>query len=452
LPFANYADFDACVLDQQKKNDLETAKAICGKMQSELGGTNFVESTLDANGDLYLKYFIIDASLAQNTAMGEWSVTPEAIDANDHKAKRIPFAVLPSKDLSLYGDWHPWSPEPNATLEDNIEFARKYAPGYLVETTKESGILSAAVDDIKKNNGRFAIIHINDPRARDAYIKNPSLIPKAVSPGIIGNTKNGQIGVTEFDWAHLAAVPKGAFGDKATLYGKCIGPHTQCVNSLLAASVADLSKNTTYCPIGASELISSLGFSEGTNQTVMSSNTAEPAVIQSTATAPSTQPAAATPTAPGAPINVQPAVEQKSVLKLKTPVNQAPTQTVDLKEHEKLRKEFEDYKLGQEQNARKEAVKKLIPPQLFIAKGKFDENAYNAEVEKRVSQGWDDATISEHYSMKMEILKAAAQPNPLAGGYQTPSEVPLGGSAADGNDSINSTIQNLLSRFIRSEA
>ena len=84
-------------------------------------------------------------------------------------------------------------------------------------------------------------------------------------------------------------------------------------------------------------------------------------------------------------------------------------------------------------------------------KGKFDENAYNTEVEKRVSQGWDDETIKEHYQMKMEILKAAsqAQPNPLAGGqYQ---EVPLGGSEKDGNDSVTSIIGNLMSRFVRTD-
>jgi hypothetical protein len=395
----------------------------------------------------------MDASLAHNTAAGEWSVTPEAITANEQKAIGIPFSVLPSKDFSLFGDFHPWSPEPNATLEMNREFAKKYAPGYIAAITKESRLGSADVNDIKANNGRFAIVHINDPRAKDAYIKNPALIPKAVSPGILGDTSRGQIGVKDFEWVHLAAVPLGAFGEKATLYGKCIGPHTQCVNSLLAASVADLSKNTTYCPIAASETISSLGFSEGSFDSVMSVNAnAEPVANSAPAT---TQPAAVTPPVQqGAPIN-QPNVPTtgQGVLKIKTPVNQAQpqTQTVDLKEHEKLRKEFEDYKLGQEQNARKEAVKKLIPPQLFIAKGKFDENAYNAEVEKRVSQGWDDATISDHYSMKMEILKAQAQPNPLAGGYQTPSEVPLGGSAADGNDSVTSTIRDLMSRFVRAD-
>jgi hypothetical protein len=421
-------------------------------------GTNFVESILDSNGDLYLKYFLMDSSLAHNTAMGEWSVSPEAIDRNEQKAIGIPFTVLPSKDLSIHGDFHAWDPEPNATLESNREFAKKYAPGYIAAITKDSGILSAAVNDIKANNGRFAIVHINDPRAKDAYIKNPDLIPKAVSPGILGNTLNGQTGVKDFEWVHLAAVPKGAFGDKATLYGKCIGPHNQCVNSLLSAAVKDLDrKNTTYCPIGASELISSLGNSS-TNSFQMSVNASTEGTTP-TPPVPNQNIQATPPAQQGAPIAAVPQTEQQkgqAVLKIKTPVGQQPaqSQTVDLKEHEKLRKEFEEYKQSQEQNARKEQIKKLIPPQLFIAKGKFDENAYNAEVEKRASQGWDDATISEHYNMKMEILKAQAvtNNNPLAGGYQTPSEVPLGGSSQDSNDSVNVTIGNLLSRFMRSDS
>ncbi len=346
---------------------------------------------------------------------------------------------------------HPWSPDPNATLEQNREFARKYAPGYVAAITKDSSILSAAVNDIKANNGRFAIVHINDKRAAKAYRENPDLIPKAVSPGIIGDTSKGQTNVSNFDWAHLAAVPKGAFGDKATLYGKCIGPHTQCVNSLLAASVKDLDKNTTYCPIGASELISSLGISEGSFKPVMSVNasTGETPVQNQNiqATPPAQQ---------GAPIAAVPPTEQpKPVLKIRTPLNnqnQQQTQTVDLKDHEKLRKEFEEYILSQEQSMRKEQIKSLIPPQLFITKGKFDENAYNAEVEKRASQGWDDETIKEHYQMKMEILKAAAQPNPLAGGQYQQVEVPLGGSEKEGsNDSVSSIIGNLMSRFVRAD-
>jgi len=427
-------------------------------MSVSSGESNFVSYELDNNGDLFLKYFLIDASTASNTFAGEWSVTPEAIAANDQKAVGIPFTVLPTKDLSINLDWHAWNPNPDATIDDHRAFARNYAPGYVKAITRDSSIMSGAVNDIKKNGGRFAIVHINDKRARDAYIKNPELIPKAVSPGILGDTKKGQIGVDNFEWVHLAAVPKGAFGDKATLYGKCIGPHNQCVNSLLSAAVKDLDKNTTYCPIGASELISSLGNSS-TNSSQMSVNASTEGTT-SPPPVPNQNIQATPPAQQGAPIAAVPQTEQQkgqAVLKIKTPVgqpNQPASKTVDLKEHEKLRKEFEEYKQSQEQNARKEQIKKLIPPQLFIAKGKFDENAYNAEVEKRASQGWDDATISEHYNMKMEILKAQAttNTNPLAGGYQTPSEVPLGGSSQDSNDSVNVTIGNLLSRFMRSDS
>jgi hypothetical protein len=43
MPFGKYADFDACVQDQSKEHGAEAAKAICGKMQAEMGGSNFVE-------------------------------------------------------------------------------------------------------------------------------------------------------------------------------------------------------------------------------------------------------------------------------------------------------------------------------------------------------------------------------------------------------------------------
>src|ERR1051326_6087324 len=326
MPFGPYADFNACTTDQttNKKKTMEEAKAICGKMQAAMGGTNFVESTIDANGDLYLKYFLMDSSLARNSAAGEWSVAPEAIDANEEKAILIPFSFLPCQDLSVNGDWHPFHPDMNVPVSDHIAFAKKYAPGYVAAITRDSNILSAAVNDIKRNNGRFAIVHINDPRAKEAYIKNPDLIPKAVSPGIIGDTSQGQRGVKSFDWAHLAAVPKGAFGDKATLYGSCIGPHSQCINQLLAASIKDLDRNLTYCPIGASENI----LKESISSFVVSDNNPSQMSVNAS-TAEGTPPVqnqniqATPPAQQGAPIAAVPQTEQqKGVLKLKTALQQ----------------------------------------------------------------------------------------------------------------------------------
>ena len=46
-------------------------------------------------------------------------------------------------------------------------------------------------------------------------------------------------GIKNFRWAHLAAVPRGAYGDKATVYASCLGGN-ECVNHLVGASVAQL--------------------------------------------------------------------------------------------------------------------------------------------------------------------------------------------------------------------
>src|SRR6185503_19088347 len=146
-------------------------------------------------------------------------------------------------------------------------------------------------------------------------------------------------------------------------------------------------------------------------------------------------------------------------------------------ELQSVKDEVAKMKEMQASQQRKEEIKKLIPKELFIMKGKFDEKGFEAEVEKRLTAKWDDATISEFYTNKLELLKMGYQfpkegvnvpnagqpgatpdanaPNmpmtPTGGsgyGYRTPSEVPMGGSAEEFNP--NKITGTLLARFVRS--
>lgn len=495
MPFGPYKDFDACVLAQQNgpdKHSKEAAQKICGKMQSELGGGNF-DSFEVKDGELYLKYFLADDSIARKMRNpdGSWggqetpydfNIAADALHTRDEELIGLPFSALPTRDLSIFGDFHPWDPKPNATWEDHVAFAQHYAPGKIVAVTQNSNLVSGAIDDIKKHNGKFAVVHITHPEARDAYIKNPSLIPPAVSPGIMNGDAPNTKDIRNFRWAHLAAVPMGAYGDKATLFGSCIG-NQGCINQLVAGAVMNLHERVTYCPVGASLMLTSL-LSNNPNNAKM-----EPNSTQKPQDPNANPPAAPTGGQPVKPTVVQPDQKPTGVLRLKNSLNKQTPASPALQpndgtnpdaqptndansELEGVKKQVEAMRVEQETNKRRQEIIKVIPKELFILKGKFAEKEFNAEVEKRLQAGWDDATISEFYSNKLELLKYgismpkgneqqptndpnAMQPQvPVAptGGsaYTSPSyATDLIGGAADVQKFTDANVRQLLGRFVR---
>lgn len=440
--------------------DEQSAYAICNSQLS--GGSNFVEQIYDANGDLYLKYFFADSSITERpSAVGHFSIDKQALAAKDHEAIGLPFAILPRRDLSIKGDYHPWNPKEGATWDDHVTFAKSYSPGHIVAITPDTQLTGGAIDSIKQNNGRFAIVKITDQRARDAFRNNPALIPRAVSPGFMNLETPNLEGIKNFRWAHLAAVPRGAYGDKATVYASCLGGN-ECVNHLVGASVAQLDEQlkNSYCPIGAAETIAntSLGnFSEFKNSMSANATTAESTPSPTTTAV--TTPSVSNAPPKGAPINT---TQSKGIVKLKNPVqagqgvtpqgnNPNPQGQGDsVNELEAVKKTLQELQAAQQQRERLEQIKKVIPKELFINKGKFDEKGYEAEVEKRLQQGWTDEQLNEFYASRSEILKLTnagyALPQqeqqqmeqvpqmPVVGGsatYQTQTDVPL---ATENND------------------
>jgi hypothetical protein len=476
LPFGKYADFDACVRDQSKDHDIESAKAICGKMQAEMGGSNFVSQELDANGDLYLKYFFADSSYTERVPFnGRFSIDKNALALKDKEAIGLPFSILPRKDLAINNDWHPWNPTPGASWDDHVAFAKSFSLGHIAAITPDTQLTGGAIDSIKQNNGRFAIIKITDKRARDAFVKDPSLIPRAVSPGFLNKEVPNRENIKNFQWVHLAAVPQGAYGDKATVYASCLGGDA-CVDHLVGASVAELYEKAkdTYCPVGASQTISSLG-NFSTDSQIMSDNANTVA-----APTPTSAVAPVSPTPPkeipkGAPITTATGTP-KGIIRLKDKNavpqqgNQQPTNDPQVDDLGKLKEEVAKMREIQQQNERREQIKRLIPKELFINKGKFDEKAFEAEVEKRLASGASDEQINELYTLWMDkqklinagytIPQANAelnQPQPQVsmsaptGGsaYVTPNEVPgelTGGSA---NDIALNAVSGLLKSWRR---
>ena len=151
------AELDACVADvlaKQPELEESNAYAICNAQLS--GGSNFVNYELNKDGDLYLKYFLADSSFAKNTAVGDFSINGAAIATKDKEAIGLPFSILPSRELSLFGDFHPWCPNESASWDDHVNFARKYSPGHIVAVTANAMKGEPKIDEItaKKDSAK----------------------------------------------------------------------------------------------------------------------------------------------------------------------------------------------------------------------------------------------------------------------------------------------------------
>jgi len=429
--------------------------------------SNFVSYEFDASGDLYLKYHFADTGVSDhpNADRQYLSFNKDALDAKDNEAIGLPFTILPRRELSLKSDFHPWHPKGGAaTWDEHIAFAKSYSPGHIVAITRDTQLTGAAVDFIKQNNGRFAIIKITDQRARDAFRKDPSLIPKQVSPGYLNFEAPNYANVKNFRWVHLAAVPRGAFEKRSTVYASCLGGN-ECINHLAGAAVSELDSQLrqSYCPVGASETLAtaasvhtSLGsFSDNQNSmSANATNATEPSSSPTTTTnaVPVVSSSVSAPPPKGAPINTASSGTRAGIVKLKNPQTQQAAVTPqnnnnsnnsnngqgDVNELEAVKKTLQELQAAQQQRERLEQIKKVIPKELFINKGKFDEKGYEAEVEKRLQQGWTDEQLNEFYASRSEILKLTnagyALPQQQQQGQEQEQitqvpQTPVGGSA-----------------------
>src|SRR4030095_2514936 len=442
------ADLDSCVqqvLAKQPELDESNAYAICN---ASLGGSNFASFELDGKGDLYLKYFLADSTFAKNTAVGDFSLDGAAIAAKEKEAIGLPFSILPSRDLSIFGDYHPWNPDVKASWEDHVAFAKDYSPGHIVAVSSTSRL--GAATDALNNGGRFAVVKITDQRTRDAYMANPSLIPKAVSPGIMNLEAPNKTGIKNFKWAHLAAVPQGAYGEKARLYASCLGGD-QCVNTLIAAGVAQKARITNYCPVGASEslaqLDTSLFNSSAKNSVELSANTntnpttnvnpnnpTSPSAISGTSPVSSTvasspQSVVANPT--GQPQQQTGSPIKSEVLRLKgqtTGQPQAQAQT-NAPELEVLRKKIADLEEREQYNMRRKQVSDMIDTRIFVINGKYNQKEHEAAIEKATKNGWTDDMITEYYGGLLRLRELEQNVNPQNSNKRGSTSTNLGGSA-----------------------
>ena len=100
----------------------------------------------DEKGDLFAKFFLIDSS--ENNR--QWRTTDSANERYARTAIGTPFTLMLSKEESKYHDFHPFLPDPDAPVKDQIDFAYKYAIGQIVDVNQESERYKGAYGGVEK--------------------------------------------------------------------------------------------------------------------------------------------------------------------------------------------------------------------------------------------------------------------------------------------------------------
>ena len=208
------ANLDACVQSVLEKNpdlDESAAYAICNSQLGKVSIAKPEPTTFTDNGRLYLKAFLLDASVNIN----EWGVTPASLSKNIN--------TFIGKPLVLTEDYS----HPVPTNEDSLDHWLTFQEDYRIGTI---------VDVVPKDSAYYALIEVTDPDAKKAI--EGGAIPNYVSPAIAQLGLEASTRINNWTGVHLAIVDDPAFTvKKATITASCGGDSAQCLLQLRKAKI-----------------------------------------------------------------------------------------------------------------------------------------------------------------------------------------------------------------------
>ena len=382
----------------------------------------------DSKGDLFLKFFLIDSS--ENNR--EWRTTDAANEAYARTAIGTPFTLMLNKEDSKYHDFHPFLPNADAPVKDQIDFAYRYAIGQIVDVNQESDRYKGAYGGVEKvldGNPWFATVKITDPMAKEELQKpDTKLIPPAVSPGII-HLSGPDHAITEYHVVHLAAVPEGAYGPRAIKWASCNGDALSCVPKLKSASYKE---RTNHCPLQSLESLSSYVQKSASSPITMSAqpvNTPGPQSFGSGTVETNSNQQNQAPMKPTIRIRrykaesqeenpngtqqEQPEGNNGEQTDANAPTNSADAEMDQAFKSSRYYRELQNLKaqVGKqnEQWAYKEkryALEKIIPPQLFTdQKGRFRQKDWENEIERAIKENVPMPFLQDYYQTKLMALQ-----------------------------------------------
>lgn len=230
------AELEQCVQDVLAKDpslDESNAYAICneqlGKVQSKQGNVKLYQD----NGRLYLKAFLLDASININ----EWGVTASSLKRNINS--------FIGKPLVLTEDYSHPVPTEHDSLDHWLAFQEDFRIGTII-------------DVVSKDATYYALIEITNEDAKRAL--DQGAIPNYVSPAIAQSPSDPAEAIENWTGVHLAIVDDPAFTvKKATITASCGGDSEQCLLQLRKARVEKQGLGCGFCNYKA--LVSRFGFS-----------------------------------------------------------------------------------------------------------------------------------------------------------------------------------------------
>jgi hypothetical protein len=501
MPFSGFKDFDTCVLAQKKegKSD-EEAKKICGTLQAKEEGNKAVkggslgefENKFLKHSDLFLKYKLIDDSYG----LSGFRLTNLDTKLNDIIGKPFPRQVANPLETRMK-DGHLWSMIPNAGYEDHLREAWNNAEGVVVDLSSELDRNDQSVKGGSNRNtaSKYVTIKILDPVRKQYYLDNPKNVPKAVSIGVFDDDygANGNV-IQNYRPVHVMPVDNPAWKD-ATHIGSCKGEEQVCTAALRGASASDSAsaswdipkehlKQAQQLTLQGGRELTSLDTSNqnktnimSANQTADSANTGQTIVANPTTTT-TTTPATGsvlrlrTATAnskqnTGAPIAApqQPQVaEQAPVVNEDNQANTNPNPSPSINEDpdlQTLNMRLAAVEKEALTEKRKNMIRSKIPREAFVVKDKFNNEAFEKEVEKMAKkENWTDADFDTYYTAQKRLIQYELAKQAGFSGYYTP-EGPnplagnplLGGSDADealkGGSAVSSQKIEALRNCIR---
>ena len=204
--------------------DREAASAICGKMEKQAASK--VEVLPKVEDKLYIKTFLIDASISGNS----WGVSRQSIVDKIHTFIGKPLVLYKNAKGELD---HPPDEEAQ-TIADWNTIQEPFRIGTIVDVVRKEQYNQGPHDD-----QYFAIIEVTDKDAKEVlHGTNQTLY---VSPALadlhrnlVANRGGEVVGEESDNWVgmHLALVREPAYGiRKAQITAKCGGSEEVCMSS-----------------------------------------------------------------------------------------------------------------------------------------------------------------------------------------------------------------------------
>ena len=216
----------------------DTTKELVLKIYPDLGYLeDYDKIVLDKNGELYLKYGVIDSTGGRN------KFYVQDIPGNMRRSSyNKPFVIMPENTdfKGLFQKYHPYKKLHDSNVHEEVDFSLLNSVGRIVDFTAQSQLKANGLSDLP-NDFHFVTIHITDPIAKKVFLEDRTKVPRAVSIKYVDYDPDNPKGSTRWDVVSVDAVPLdlASYGEKARAYGACVGPEAECVPLLRAHGLTE---------------------------------------------------------------------------------------------------------------------------------------------------------------------------------------------------------------------